>query len=165
MGHGVNTVTRAFLICIFIGSMAGPAVAADRLCDASFQNCRTPLLDLIYKEQVGIDVGFWFMEDIRYVWALTDRWKAGVPVRIIMDTEANVSYPYNAEMLRQLQATGIPMREKINTGIVHWKSMIFAGQNVVEFSGANFTPHAFVPTQPFVDYLDEVIYFTDDPAL
>src|SRR5439155_136672 len=43
------------------------ARAAERLCDSSFQDCRTSLINLIRTENVGIDVGFWFMEDQRYV--------------------------------------------------------------------------------------------------
>ena len=65
--------------------------AAERLCDPSFQNCRTPLLTLIRNERVGIDVAFWFMEDARYSKAIIERWKLGVPVRIIMDARANAN--------------------------------------------------------------------------
>ena len=41
--------------------------AAESLCDSSYQDCRTPLINLIHTENVGIDVGFWFMEDARYI--------------------------------------------------------------------------------------------------
>jgi phosphatidylserine/phosphatidylglycerophosphate/cardiolipin synthase-like enzyme len=146
-------------------SLPPRAAAADRLCDSSFENCRTPLLDLIAAEQAGIDVAFWFMEDARYSAALIERWRAGVPVRIIVDTRANANYPGNAAILADFKAAGIPMLQKTSSGIVHWKTMIFAGQGVVEFSGANFSPHAFVATDPYRDYLDEVIVFTDDPGL
>src|SRR5688572_53621 len=138
------------------------ATAADRLCDASYENCRTPLVNLINSERVGIDVAFWFMEDARYVTAILERWKAGVPVRIIMDTRANASYPNNAAILKAFADARIPMREKTSGGIVHWKTMIFAGQSVVQFSGANYSPHAFVPTTPYVNYMDEAIFFTSD---
>ena len=37
------------------------------------------------------------------------------------------------------------MRKRIAGDICHWKLMIFAGQGVVEWSGANFSPTAFVP--------------------
>jgi len=144
---------------------AAPAASDTRLCDASYQNCRTPLLDLINAERIGIDVGFWFMEDMRYATALIARWKAGVPVRVIMDRRATASYPYNATVLQTLADAGIPMREKTSSGIVHWMTMIFAGQNVAQFGGANFTPHAFLPTAPFRDHHDEVIVFTDTPTL
>jgi hypothetical protein len=144
---------------------ATPARAADRLCDSSFEDCRTPLLNLIKNEKIGIDVAFWFMEDSRYWGAIIDRFKAGVPVRVIVDTEANKKYTLNVTALTAFRDAGIPMLEKTNSGIVHWKMMLFAGQNVVEFSGANFSPHAFRPNDPYVDYLDEVIVFNDDPAI
>jgi phosphatidylserine/phosphatidylglycerophosphate/cardiolipin synthase-like enzyme len=140
------------------------ADAADRFCDATYENCRTPLLDLIRNERMGIDVAFWFMSDTRYATALIERWRAGVPVRVIMDTEANASYS-NETSLQWLRDAGIPMLEKTAGGIVHWKMMLFAGQNVVEFSGAIFSPNAFVPAQPYVNFVDEVIVFSDDPSI
>ena len=36
------------------------------LCDSSIEDCRTPLISLIRAETVGIDIGFWFMEDSRF---------------------------------------------------------------------------------------------------
>ena len=158
---------RVAIATLAIAVLCAPdrAAAADRLCDASYQNCRTPLLNLIKAETVGIDVAFWMMEDTRYATAIIERWRAGVPVRVIMDTRANASYPHNAPVIKALADARIPMREKTSGGIVHWKTMVFAGQSVVEFSGANFTPHAFVPTTPYVNYIDEAIYITDNPAL
>ena len=38
--------------------------------------------------------------------------------------------------------------------------MIFAKQGVVEWSGANYSPLAFVPNVPYQDYEDEVIHFS-----
>jgi phosphatidylserine/phosphatidylglycerophosphate/cardiolipin synthase-like enzyme/regulation of enolase protein 1 (concanavalin A-like superfamily) len=153
------------LVVLTVLLCAPSARAADILCDSSFQDCRTRLLQLIRNETVGIDVAFWFMEDTRYSTALIERFRAGVPVRVIVDTEANNSYPLNAQALTALRDAGIPMLEKTSRGIVHWKMMLFAGQNVVEFSGANFSPHAFVAQDPYKDYLDEVIAFVDDPAI
>jgi hypothetical protein len=43
--------------------------------------------------------------------------------------------------------------------------MLFDGQNMLEFSGANYSPTAFVPQDPYKDYEDEVIYFSDDPGV
>jgi phosphatidylserine/phosphatidylglycerophosphate/cardiolipin synthase-like enzyme len=155
--------------CALLTTLLVPAAAVaqvdEQLCDPSFENCRDRLLQLIDDEEVGIDVAFWFMEDDRYATALVNKWNEGVPVRVIMDTEANGSYPGNVPVLAKLKTAGIPMLEKTSKGIVHWKMMLFAGQNFVEFSGANFSPHAFVATKPYVDYLDEVIYFSNDPAI
>lgn len=123
------------------------------------------MLDLIRNEQAGIDVSFWFMEDSRYSTELIKRWQAGVPVRVMMDSAANASYPNNKPILDQLKAAGIPMREKTTGGILHRKFMLFAGQNTLEFSGANYSPDAFVPIEPYVNYVDEAIYVTDDPVV
>ena len=83
---------------------APTAAAADRLCDPGGEDCRAILLNYINNETVGIDVAFWFMEDGRYSNAIIARWKAGVPVRVLMDPRANSSYPLNAQMLDQLKA-------------------------------------------------------------
>jgi hypothetical protein len=137
----------------------------DELCDPAFQNCRIPLIDLINNEKVGIDVAWWFMEDSRYATALVNAWNCGVPVRVIIDTEANPTYPSNKTMLATIKNAGIPMREKTTGGILHWKTMIFEGQRQVEFSGANYSADAFVFVTPYVNYVDELIYFTSDPAI
>src|SRR5581483_6712074 len=143
--------------CIFF---ATDARAQERLCDASWENCRTPLLSLINNENVGIDVGVWFFKDDRYVTALVNAFKRGVRIRVLMDTRANASYPTNAGELQKLQDAGIPMRRRTAGDILHWKLMIFDGQGVVEWSGANFSPTAFVPEDPYKNYEDEVIYFS-----
>jgi hypothetical protein len=45
--------------------------------------------------------------------------------------------------------------------------MLFHGQNVVQFSGANYSADAWLPlsSQPYVNYVDEAIYFTSDTAI
>jgi len=164
-------IIRSLTLLITLVGAAGPsASAAERLCDPAFENCRTALIDLIRNETVGIDVSFWFMEDSRYATELVNRFTAGVPIRVIIDPCAQKTYPLNKDMLDKLQAGGIPMRQRIHTStcggaILHWKMMLFAGQNTVEFSGANYSPNAFVPNTPYIDYVDEVIYFTDDPVV
>jgi hypothetical protein len=142
-----------------------PAVAADVLCDTAFENCRTRLLDLIRNEQVGIDVAFWFMEDARYTSELVRKWQEGVPVRVIVDVRGSHTNPLNAERLAELQAGGIPMRYRTDSNILHWKVMLFDGQNTVQFSAANYSAVAFAPEVPYLDYIDEVIYFTDQQSI
>ena len=154
------------LTALFVLLVAGPATssAADRLCDTAYEDCRTPLLELIRNEQVGVDVAFWFMEDARYTAALARKIAEGVPVRVLVDTRANSSYPLNPDRLRELRDAGIPMRRRIASGILHWKMMLFEGQNTVQFSAANYTS-AFVPIVAYDNYIDEVIYFTDDTGV
>src|SRR5215213_2278689 len=139
--------------------------AQERLCDPAFEDCRTPLWNLIDAETAGIDVAFWFMQDSSYATKIVNRFKAGVPVRVIVDPRANPTYAGNEAVLDQLKAAGIPMRYKIGDGIVHWKMMLFAGQNKLEFSGANYSGNFFVPDSPNVNYMDEAIYFTNDLSL
>src|SRR5688572_14919536 len=141
------------------------ADAQDWLCDTAYQNCRTPLLDLIRNERDGIDVAFWFMEDPRYANEIIARHRAGVRVRVLMDTSANPTYPGNAAILATLRDAGIPMRNCIQSAILHWKTMIFERQRIVEFSGANYSPDAFVPSVAYRNYVDEAIYFTSDPEV
>src|SRR4051812_33711346 len=77
------------------------ASALERFCDPAFEDCRTPVIDLIDRETVGIDVGFWFMEDARFSSALSRARARGVPVRVLMDTRANNDYPGNIFCLNQ----------------------------------------------------------------
>ena len=54
----MSGTTRAyvFLALIFTTGLSATANAQDEHCDSAFQNCRTPLIQLIRSEQVGIDV-------------------------------------------------------------------------------------------------------------
>ena len=137
----------------------------ERLCDPSFQDCRADLLKYIQQETVGIDAGFWLMDDDRYASALIARWQAGVPVRILMDPRCVEEHSACKPELDKLAAAGLPMRYRSTSGILHWKMMLFAGQQQLEFAGANYAPFEFVPAQPYVNYTDEVIYYTNDQAL
>src|SRR5690606_13437632 len=105
---------------------------------------------------------FWFMEDARYVNELVKRHHAGVPIRILVDQRANNSKRLNEQMLSDLAAAGLPMRDKYVGDILHFKMMLFHGQDVVQFSKANYTPLAYGPIQPTVNYDDEALFFTDD---
>ena len=139
--------------------------AQERLCDTAFEDCRQPLWQLIDNETQGIDVAFWFMQDSSYATKLITKFQQGVPVRVTVDPRANPTYAGNEDVLNMLKNAGIPMRYKLTDGILHWKMMLFVGQNKLEFSGANYSGNFFVPDAPYSNYMDEAIYFTDDPAL
>jgi phosphatidylserine/phosphatidylglycerophosphate/cardiolipin synthase-like enzyme len=156
---------RPAVLALILAGVALPASAQERLCDPALEDCRAPLLQLIRDETAGIDVGFWEMNDGRYAAALIKRFRAGVPVRILMDAEAITIKPKTAPIMAQLVAAGIPMRQKVSKGILHWKMMLFHGQNVVEFSKANYSPYSFVASVPGQSWIDEAVYFTDDSRL
>jgi hypothetical protein len=147
--------------------LVSPASAQDRLCDPGDEDCRSILINYIRNEKIGIDVAFWFMEDARYTTELIRRHQAGVPVRVLMDPRANVDYPLNAYRLNELYAAGIPMRKRLGNYILHWKMMLFQGQNVVEFSGANYSANAWRPGTAikYENYTDEGIYFTSETSV
>jgi hypothetical protein len=155
------------LTVLILLSSGSAALAQDRMCDPGDEDCRAILINYIRNETVGIDVAFWFMEDARYTTELIRKHQAGVRVRVLVDPRANTDYPLNASRLSELQTAGIPMRKRLGNYILHWKMMLFAGQNVVEFSGANYSANAWRPATavPYENYTDEGIYFTSDTAI
>ena len=157
----------AFPLVLLLLAAAAPVRAQDRLCDPGNEDCRAILINYIRNETVAIDVAFWFMEDARYANELILKWRAGIPVRVLIDPRANTDYPLNGQRLAELQAAGIPMRKRLTSNILHWKMMLFHAQNVVEFSGANYSADAWRPTTatPYENYVDEAIYFTSDTGI
>src|SRR5690349_107402 len=100
------------------------ASAQERLCDVSFEDCRSTIIQMIRDEKVGLDVSFWFMDDTRYSTEIIKRWQAGVPVRIMLDLRADQNYPANAPVRQSFINAGIPIRHKTTPGINHWKTII-----------------------------------------
>jgi hypothetical protein len=164
MTFNARPLLRLFFVLGFLLLLTPRSLAQERLCDSSFEDCRQPLWNLIDAETQQIDAAFWFMQDHSYADKIIAKFRAGVRVRLIVDPRANPTYSGNAQILSDLQAAGIPMRFKVGDGILHNKIMIFSGQGKVEFSGSNYND-AFVPYEAYTNYQDEVIYFTDEPAL
>ena len=95
----------------------------------------------------AIDVAFWFMEDARYTAELIERAHAGVRVRVLMDPRANADLPpERAAAGRTAERTAFPCASGSTSYILHWKMMLFRGQGVVEFSGANYSANALATT-------------------
>lgn len=160
----VRTFLLALLAVLILSAPAG-AQPVDTMCDPSFQDCRTPLLNYVRRETHMIDIAMWFMEDQELADAIVARFRAGVEVRALVDPRRNPTTPMNATILAQFQDAGIPMRYKVGGGIMHWKFVIFNAQNVMEWSAANYGDYYFRPAVPYLDYTDEGIYFTNDPPV
>jgi phosphatidylserine/phosphatidylglycerophosphate/cardiolipin synthase-like enzyme len=151
------------------------ASATERLCDVSFEDCRAPLLQLIKNENQEIDAAFWFMDDVYIESALIAAQNRGVSVRMLVDQRSFEGHPSGTAALKCFAGLGpcpitltsghFPMRQRVANGILHWKMMLFSGQGVVEFSGANYSKPEFVTGTPYQNYVDEAIYYCDDPAL
>lgn len=142
-----------------------PASAQERLCDPSFEDCYTPLLNAIRAETTGIDFAFYWIALPEIADAIIARSQAGVPVRLIVEPRANLKFPDNQTLLDRFRAAGIPMRFKLGDGIVHAKMLLLAGQNKVVFSSSNFGDADVRPYDPFANYVDGVWYFSDDPTV
>lgn len=162
---GLRRVLLAMVAAGCIMAPARPAAAQERLCDNSYEDCRAIIINMIRAETVGIDVSFWFMTDSRYSSEIIARWRDGVPVRVLLDVRADTNYPANASIRQTLIDAGIPIRHKTTQGINHWKMMLYAGQSKVHFSASNFANGSYSPIIPYTNYVDEAIYFTDDPAV
>ena len=170
--HALSAGLAAFLVPLFASSAAA---ARDQLCDTRYQDCRAPLITLINNEPAGggIDVAFWFMNDDRYRTALQNAFNRGVRVRVLLDPRADPTKAGNAQVRANLAAAGIPIRKKVKVeswgDILHWKMMHFEkgpnGKSVVSFSAANFSAESYVPLVAYKDYIDEVVYITDDPRI
>jgi len=140
MARSFRSVSTPVLILGSILTLCSPARAqlVDTMCDPSFQDCRTTLLNYVRRETSSIDLAMWFMEDQELADAIVARFRAGVDVRALVDPRRNTTTPMNATILAQFKSAGIPMRYKIGGGIMHWKYMIFNAQNVMQWSAANY---------------------------
>lgn len=159
---------RSILSCaaaLVLLTAASRADAQERLCDNAFEDCRAIVISMIRAETAGLDVSMWFMTDARYSTEIIQRWRAGVPVRILADLRADATYPANASVRQTLVDAGIPIRHKTTAGINHWKMILYAGQARVHFSAANFANGSYSPITPYTGYVDEAIYFSDDPVV
>ena len=163
--HVWRRAVRLSVIAVLLLGWSGRDAQAEELCDPAFENCRARLIDLIRNERVGLDVAFWFMEDQRYKAEIIELKRKGVPVRLLVDPRANVTYPNNGPILQDFVNEGIPMRKRTASGILHWKMMLFVGQNKVQFSGANYSADAFESVAPYSNYVDEAIYFSGDAEI
>src|SRR5579884_3709262 len=119
-----RVTTRYWVIAaMLLGVFAARPAQAEQLCDPAYQDCRSILINYIRNENVEIDVAFWFMQDARYQTELLNRWKAGVPIRILVDPRANPVYPPTGDIIAAFASAGIPIRYRRASGILHWKTM------------------------------------------
>jgi phosphatidylserine/phosphatidylglycerophosphate/cardiolipin synthase-like enzyme len=158
----IRCVRAVWLLFGFILISAQVLSAQERLCDPSFEDCYTPLIQTVQAETAGIDVALYMIELPGLADAIIARYQAGVPVRLTVELRASAKFPGNQTLLDRFKAAGIPMRYKLGDGIVHAKMLLFAGQNKVVFSSSNFGDGDLRPYDPYVNYVDGAWYFTDD---
>jgi phosphatidylserine/phosphatidylglycerophosphate/cardiolipin synthase-like enzyme len=161
MTPDIRCVRTVWLLAFFLLSVQ-LASAQERLCDPSFEDCYTPLLQAVQAETAGIDVALYMIELPGLADAIISRYQAGVPVRLTVEPRASAKFPLNQSLLDRFKAAGIPMRYKLGDGIVHAKMLLFAGQKKVVFSSSNFGDGDLRPYEPYANYVDGTWYFSDD---
>src|SRR5256885_17257371 len=102
----IGFVRTFWLVVVLVLITAHPISAQERLCDPSFEDCYTPLLQLVYNEMQGIDIAFYMIELPGLADALINRHQAGVPVRITVEPRANLKFPENQPLLDRFKAAG-----------------------------------------------------------
>ena len=127
------------------------------------------LVQKINAETVRIDMSCWYLTEHAISIALINKFKSGVPVRLIGDRGSIFEIdPLTRKEFYWLASQGLPIRLRFNPTwypeINHWKATIFAGQNVVSFGSANYTPFELAPVSS-TDYKDETVLFTDDSSI
>lgn len=150
------------LLLVFM--LAPLSAQADEWCEPAFQDCRAVMLRYVNRETMRMDIAIEAIrEDSLLVDAIIARFKAGVRVRLIVEPRADTPQA----VLDKFRAAGIPMRRKAASSpyLLHWKSFIFTGQQVVEFAATNFTQSYLVPVQPYVNFTQDATYFSTDLAL
>jgi phosphatidylserine/phosphatidylglycerophosphate/cardiolipin synthase-like enzyme len=152
------------LIVLVAVTCHAPSSEADQLCEARITDCRQGLLQYIGREAIRLDIGMEEMTDALIADAVIARFKARVPVRVIVEPRRNVVEPRNATILAKLKAAGIPMRYRRVGDTFHWKMMIFAGQNVVEFAAAQFTESYLVPVQAGINFTQDPIFYSTETS-
>src|SRR5579872_7229535 len=164
---GRNLIAFALLLAV----LAAPRrVSADEhVYFSATDNVTDVLVQHINAETVRLDISSWYLSEHSISIAIAARFAAGVPVRLIGDRGAIFEAdPHTKAEFYWLASQGVPIRLRFNPTwfpeIDHWKAVIFAGQNLVEFGSGNFAPTELAPASP-TNYCDETELFTDDAAI
>jgi len=160
-------VAMRVLVCLVAAILFVPASsrAAETFCESAGTDCRAQILSYIRGELIRLDIATEEITDPLIVDAIIARFRAKVPVRMLIEPRRNADEPLNGPALAKLKAAGVPMRYKSVGDILHWKMMIFAGQHTVEFGAAQLTQKYLVPVQPFVNFTQDPIVFSNTTAI
>jgi hypothetical protein len=146
-----------------------PAAAQETILFPAIDDARAAILQRIRSEPARLDIATWYLTDRTLTLAIVQRFQAGIPVRVIGDRVS--IFEIDAATRREfefLATNRVPIRLRYHPtsfpSIMHWKSGIFVGQNVVEFGSANWTPFELEPASA-TNFKDETAMFTNDPAI
>jgi len=159
------------LMAGLVAALAAPPAAAqtERVYFPAFENVTNVLVQRINAETQRIDMSAWYLTENAIVQALINRHNAGVDIRLIGDRGSIFEIDVHTKnAFYRLAAAGVPIRLRYNPTwfpeIAHWKATIFAGQGIVAFGSANYTPFELAPASS-TNYKDETVLFTNDVEL
>jgi phosphatidylserine/phosphatidylglycerophosphate/cardiolipin synthase-like enzyme len=159
------------LVCTLAAVLlaATPGMAQERMYFPAVDNVTNVLVQKIKAERTRIDIAAWYLTERSISYALLERMRAGVPIRLIGDRGSIFEIdPATKKEFYYLASQGVPIRLRFNPTsypeIVHWKATIFVGQNLVAFGSANYTPYELRPHSS-TNYKDETVLLTNDAEL
>jgi PLD-like domain len=167
--HARRGHLAAILAAALLLASAAPLAAADQIYFPAVDNVTNVLIQKINAETVRIDMSCWYLTEHAISIALINRFKAGVPVRLIGDRGSIFEIdPITKSEFYWLANQGLPIRLRFNPTwfpeIDHMKATVFVGQNLVSFGSANYTPFELAPASA-TNYKDESVLFSDDSAI
>jgi len=162
-------VVRLLIIGLMALAASPAAAQTERMYFPAVESVTNVLVQRINAEAERIDMSAWYLTEGAIVQALINRHRAGIPVRLIGDRGSIFEIDaHTRNAFYELAAAGVPIRLRYNPTwfpeIAHWKATIFAGQGVVAFGSANYTPFELAPVSS-TNYKDETILFTNDIEL
>ena len=168
-GFPLRRAAAIFSAAVVCASLSASAAAADRIYFAATDNITNVLVQTINAETVRVDMSCWYLTEHSISIALLNKFRSGVPVRLIGDRGSIFEIdPLTKNEFYWLASQGVPIRLRFNPTwypeIDHWKATIFAGQNLVAFGSANYTPFELAPWSS-TNYKDETVLFSDDTSI
>lgn len=160
-------VAAVLFVALFFPTLA--AAQQEVVMFTAVDNAQQALLQKIRDEKVRLDIATWYLNDGEIMMAIANKFKSGVPVRVIGDRGAIFEAdPHTRAQFEYLANAGVPIKLRYHPTwypeIVHWKAGIFVGQNTVEFGSANWTTFELLPWSS-TDFKDETAMFSSDSTL
>jgi hypothetical protein len=153
---------------MWLGQAGAAAQTAERMYFPAVEDVLPTLLQRIRAENVRIDVGIWQLSEHAISIELVRKHQAGVLVRVLGDRVSIFEKDGFLTEMQYLASNGVPIRIRYEPTsfpyINHWKAMIFAAQNLVEFGSANYTAFELRPVSA-TNFKDETVLITDDVPL
>jgi len=150
-------------------AISSAAAAQEQLMFTATDNAQAQIVGKINAERVRLDVATWLLNDGDIVQAIVNKYKSGVPVRVIGDRASIFEGdPNTRAAFEYLAQNGVPIRLRYNPRyelqVMHWKCGIFVGQNVAEIGSGNWTTFELMPWTSS-NFHDETALFTNDSML